>query len=84
MSGRKYRLVTRSDFDGLVCAVLLRSLDLIDDITFVHPKDVQDGVVEVTDRRHPDQPAVRAGRAHRVRPPPQRDAAQRRASAPTT
>lgn len=50
MSGRKYRLVTRSDFDGLVCAVLLRSLDLIDDITFVHPKDVQDGVVEVSDR----------------------------------
>ncbi|MDP9406646.1 MAG: exopolyphosphatase [Actinomycetota bacterium] len=46
----RYRLVTRSDFDGLVCAVLLRHLDLIDDITFVHPKDVQDGVVEVTDR----------------------------------
>jgi nanoRNase/pAp phosphatase (c-di-AMP/oligoRNAs hydrolase) len=45
-----YRLVTRSDFDGLVCAVLLRHLDLIDEITFVHPKDVQDGVVEVTDR----------------------------------
>jgi nanoRNase/pAp phosphatase (c-di-AMP/oligoRNAs hydrolase) len=45
-----YRLVTRSDFDGLVCAVLLRHLDLIDDITFVHPKDVQDGVVEVTER----------------------------------
>jgi nanoRNase/pAp phosphatase (c-di-AMP/oligoRNAs hydrolase) len=50
MSGQKYRLVTRSDFDGLVCAVLLRSLELIDDITFVHPKDVQDGVVEVTER----------------------------------
>nr|WP_245886972.1 exopolyphosphatase [Kineococcus xinjiangensis] len=46
----KYRLVTRSDFDGLVCAVLLRHLDLIDEITFVHPKDVQDGVVEVSDR----------------------------------
>ncbi|GAA4973309.1 exopolyphosphatase [Kineococcus glutinatus] len=46
----KYRLVTRSDFDGLVCAVLLRHLDMIDDITFVHPKDVQDGVVEVTGR----------------------------------
>jgi nanoRNase/pAp phosphatase (c-di-AMP/oligoRNAs hydrolase) len=43
----KYRLVTRSDFDGLVCAVLLRHLDLIGDITFVHPKDVQDGAVEV-------------------------------------
>ena len=46
----KYRLVTRSDFDGLVCAVLLRHLNLIDEITFVHPKDVQDGAVEVTDR----------------------------------
>ena len=46
----RYRLVTRSDFDGLVCAVLLRHLDLIDDITFVHPKDVQDGAVEVTER----------------------------------
>lgn len=46
----KYRLVTRSDFDGLVCAVLLRHLDMIDDIHFVHPKDVQDGVVEITDR----------------------------------
>jgi nanoRNase/pAp phosphatase (c-di-AMP/oligoRNAs hydrolase) len=44
----KYRLVTRSDFDGLVCAVLLRHLDMIDDITFVHPKDVQDGKVEIT------------------------------------
>jgi nanoRNase/pAp phosphatase (c-di-AMP/oligoRNAs hydrolase) len=42
-----YRLVTRSDFDGLVCAVLLRHLDLIDEIKFVHPKDVQDGEVEV-------------------------------------
>lgn len=50
MGGQKYRLVTRSDFDGLVCAVLLKSLDLIDDITFVHPKDVQDGVVEVSSR----------------------------------
>jgi nanoRNase/pAp phosphatase (c-di-AMP/oligoRNAs hydrolase) len=46
----KYRLVTRSDFDGLVCAVLLRVLDMIDDITFVHPKDVQDGTTEITER----------------------------------
>lgn len=45
-----YRLVTRSDFDGLVCAVLLRHLDLIGEITFVHPKDVQDGAVAVTER----------------------------------
>jgi nanoRNase/pAp phosphatase (c-di-AMP/oligoRNAs hydrolase) len=47
---QRFRLVTRSDFDGLVCAVLLRHLDLIDEITFVHPKDVQDGAVEVTER----------------------------------
>ena len=44
----KYRLVTRSDFDGLVCAMLLRELDLIGEITFAHPKDVQDGTVEIT------------------------------------
>ena len=35
MSDAKYRLVTRSDFDGLVCAVLLNELNLIDEITFV-------------------------------------------------
>jgi nanoRNase/pAp phosphatase (c-di-AMP/oligoRNAs hydrolase) len=46
----RYRLVTRSDFDGLVCAVLLRELDLIDDISFVHPKDMQDGVVPISER----------------------------------
>lgn len=45
---KKYRLVTRSDFDGLVCAMLLKQLDLIDDIKFVHPKDMQDGKVEIT------------------------------------
>lgn len=49
MSDKKYRLVTRSDFDGLVCAVLLKHLGLIDDITFVHPKDMQSGAVEITD-----------------------------------
>ncbi|MFZ5949218.1 MAG: exopolyphosphatase, partial [Candidatus Rifleibacteriota bacterium] len=48
--GKKYRLVTRSDFDGLVCAVLFKELDMIDDIKFVHPKDMQDGKVEITDR----------------------------------
>ncbi|HEY9731741.1 MAG TPA: exopolyphosphatase [Drouetiella sp.] len=46
----KCRLVTRSDFDGLVCAVLLKHLDMIDDILFVHPKDMQDGKVEITNR----------------------------------
>lgn len=42
------RLITRSDFDGLCCAVLLRERGLIDDYKFVHPKDVQDGKIEVT------------------------------------
>jgi nanoRNase/pAp phosphatase (c-di-AMP/oligoRNAs hydrolase) len=46
---KKYRLITRSDFDGLVCAVLLKHLDLIDDILFVHPKDMQDGKIVVSD-----------------------------------
>ena len=41
------RLVTRSDFDGLVCAVLLKHLDLVDEIAFVHPKDMQDGKIEI-------------------------------------
>ena len=45
-----YRLITRSDMDGLVCAVLLKSMGLIRDIEFVHPKDMQDGKIEVTDR----------------------------------
>lgn len=45
-----FRLVTRCDFDGLVCAALLTELGLIDDISFVHPKDMQDGLVEITDR----------------------------------
>lgn len=48
MADGKFRLITRSDFDGLVCAVLLRELDLIDDILFVHPKDMQDGKIAVT------------------------------------
>lgn len=50
MSQSKFRLVTRSDFDGLVCAVLLKELNLIDDIKFVHPKDMQDGKIEITNR----------------------------------
>jgi len=44
---KKFRLVTRSDMDGLVCAVVLKDLDLIDDIKFVHPKDMQDGIIDI-------------------------------------
>ena len=46
----KCRLVTRSDFDGLVCAALLKELGVLDGIKFVHPKDVQDGLVELGER----------------------------------
>ncbi|MDP6047450.1 MAG: exopolyphosphatase [Phycisphaerae bacterium] len=42
------RLLTRSDFDGLACAALLTELGMVDEIKFVHPKDMQDGNVEVT------------------------------------
>lgn len=43
------RLVTRSDFDGLACAMMLKELGLIDEIKFVHPKDVQDGKIELSE-----------------------------------
>jgi nanoRNase/pAp phosphatase (c-di-AMP/oligoRNAs hydrolase) len=42
------KLMTRSDFDGLVCAVLLVEKGIIDSYEFVHPKDVQDGKIKVT------------------------------------
>ena len=42
------RLVTRSDFDGLACAVLLKAIGLVSEYKFAHPKDLQDGIVEVT------------------------------------
>ena len=45
---KKFRLVTRSDMDGLVCAVILKQLGLIDEITFVHPKDMQHGTINIT------------------------------------
>jgi nanoRNase/pAp phosphatase (c-di-AMP/oligoRNAs hydrolase) len=46
----KFRLVTRSDFDGLVCGVLLKEVGLIDEIAFVHPKDMQDGKIAISAR----------------------------------
>lgn len=46
---KTYRLLTRSDFDGLVCAILLKEMGILGEIKFVHPKDIQDGVIDVTD-----------------------------------
>lgn len=45
---KKFRLVTRSDFDGLVAGAILRERELIYDVKFVHPKDMQDGKIEIT------------------------------------
>lgn len=42
------RLITRSDFDGLACAVFLKEAGIIDSYKFAHPKDLQDGLIEVT------------------------------------
>ncbi len=42
------RLITRSDFDGLACGALLKEAGIIDHWKFAHPKDLQDGLVEVT------------------------------------
>jgi nanoRNase/pAp phosphatase (c-di-AMP/oligoRNAs hydrolase) len=49
MSNKVYRLVTRSDMDGLVCGTLLKYLGIIDEISFVHPKDMQDGKIDITE-----------------------------------
>lgn len=43
------RLITRSDFDGLACGALLLEAGIIDSWTFAHPKDIQDGLVPVTE-----------------------------------
>ena len=50
MASDKFRLVTRSDFDGLACAVLLKEIGMVEDILFVHPKDMQDGKIEIGER----------------------------------
>lgn len=43
------RLLTRSDFDGLACATLLKEAGIIDSWKFAHPKDLQDGIIAVTE-----------------------------------
>ena len=43
------RLVTRSDFDGLVCGALLLEAGIVDHWKFAHPKDLQDGLVEINE-----------------------------------
>lgn len=65
----KYRLITRSDMDGLVCAVLLKEIGLLGEIVFQHPKDMQDGKGRGHRARHHHQPAVCARLRPVLRPP---------------
>lgn len=46
-TGKKYRLITKSDIDGIACAALLKAAGIIDEVTLSHPKDIRDGVVSV-------------------------------------
>lgn len=41
------RLVTRPDFDGIVCGALITALEDIDSYLFVEPKFMQDGAVDI-------------------------------------
>ena len=43
------RLLTRSDFDGSVCAAILEELGIVDEILYIHPKDLQDSKIDVTE-----------------------------------
>ena len=45
----KYKLLTRADLDGIMSATLLKKFGMVDEIEFCHPKDMQDGKIEVTD-----------------------------------
>lgn len=49
MKNKKYRLVTKADFDGMVCGVLLKELGIIDSIVFSYPKDIETGRFNITD-----------------------------------
>jgi len=42
------RLFTRADFDGLVCAAILEELNIVDEITYIHPQDLQNNKIRVT------------------------------------
>lgn len=43
-------IITRGDFDGLVCSVLLTEVEHITEIRFAHPKAMQEGDIDVTDQ----------------------------------
>ena len=74
----RYRLVTRSDFDGLVCAALLKHLGILDDILFVHPEGRAGRQGRDRPQRRHDEPAVQRARGDLLRSPQLRGHARRR------
>jgi hypothetical protein len=48
MPAKKYRLITRADFDGVVSGALLYELEMIGDVAFSEPGAMQHGHVGVT------------------------------------
>lgn len=44
---KKYRLITRADFDGVVAGGLLIERGLVDRVDFAEPKEMQDGLIAV-------------------------------------
>lgn len=50
LAEKKFRLITRADFDGVVCGALFNELDMIDDIVFAEPNDMQRERIPVSDK----------------------------------
>ena len=46
---KTYKLLTRADLDGVMSAVLLKKFGMVDEVQFCHPKDVQDGIIPVSE-----------------------------------
>lgn len=48
MADEKYRLVTRADFDGVVCGSLLMERELVKEVVFAHPREIQQGTFDIS------------------------------------
>lgn len=46
-SSDSFRLITRSDFDGIVCSAIFKEKINVSEILFAHPKDMQEGLIKV-------------------------------------
>ncbi len=48
MSEGKFRLITSNDLDGVASGALLQEKDMLGDVLFAHPKEIEDGAVAVS------------------------------------